>query len=74
VSSETLERRTPALAGALNSIIGKYREGIYADPPEADDTGEAAAWLALYVREGVEVWVMPSPPDPQIILMRPSDY
>jgi hypothetical protein len=49
-----------------------YRSGVFADPPEADECGEANAWLAIYRVDGTEYWIQDA--GMYLVVMRPEDY
>jgi hypothetical protein len=59
-------------AAFARSIRDKYRAGVYADPPEVDEHGEAAGWLALYRVAGVEYWAQPQAGS--LVIYLPEEY
>lgn len=74
--SRAVARRFPEQADRERlalPIAAKYRQGIYADPPDDPEwMGEGDAWLALYRVDGVVYWVQRS--ETYLVVMRPEDY
>ena len=60
------------LHAIVETILAKYNQKVYAEPPDADPYGEANHYFAVYRRENENVWAILDGDGLHLIL--PEDY